>query len=177
MFVRLSILTSFKIHYLSSSCVGSWHSDPLILCVGTWHSDPLHVSERDTPIPYMCRYVTLRSPTCVGTWHSDPLILCVGTWHSDPLISFCKSSSLLYSKASSLIMYIKVSFQDLGFNIFIMLILSQSHNHIITLVHQSFFYTKTSSSHYFSSSSLLLYQGIIINKGFSRLEFSRFGIQ
>ena len=30
MFIRLSILTSFKIHYLYFSCVGTWHSLPHI---------------------------------------------------------------------------------------------------------------------------------------------------
>ena len=51
MFIRLSILTSFKIHYLYLSCVGTWHSAPSIFI------NPL-VSVRDTPIPYY--YVSKR---------------------------------------------------------------------------------------------------------------------
>ena len=142
-FIMLSILTSFEIHYPSSSCVGTWHSDPLPLCVGTWHSDPLYVSERDTPIPYMCRYVTLRSPIstcrfvtpvplilCVGTWHSDPLILCVGTWHSDPLI-LCVGT-WHSDPLNSFYPFIKPS-------------LYQGITNPITLIHQAFFYTKASS--------------------------------
>ena len=57
MFIRLSILTSFKIHYLYSL-----------------------VSVRDTPLPH------IHYSSCVGTWHSDPLILRVGSWHPIPLL-------------------------------------------------------------------------------------------
>ena len=62
------------IHYLSRFIIFlplvSVRDTPILYFypgAGTWHSDPLYVSERDTPIPYMCRNVTLRSPICVGT--------------------------------------------------------------------------------------------------------------
>ena len=111
------------------------------------------VSVRDTPIPYI--YVSVRdtrSPNSTCRFVTpDPLhhslnhqAFSIPRHHQS---HYFNSSSLLlyqgiinpialihqaffYTKASSLIMYIKVSFQDLGFNIFIMLILSQSHNHI-----------------------------------------------
>ena len=53
-FIRLSILTSFKIHYLYSSRVGTWHSDPhhtILVSERDTLIPYYYVSERDTPIP------------------------------------------------------------------------------------------------------------------------------
>ena len=66
-FIRLSILTSFKIHYLYFSCVGTWHSAPSYSLI------------------LLCRYVTLRSPKSMCQFVTpDPLNLRVGSWHPIP---------------------------------------------------------------------------------------------
>ena len=92
-FIRLSILTFFKIHYLYSSRVGTWHSAPHSILVpergtrsiyypgvGTWHSDLYSIL-----IPECCTR-SIFYPG-VETWHSDPHIL---SWYRnvapDPLI-------------------------------------------------------------------------------------------
>ena len=129
MFIWLSILTSFKIHYLYFSCVGTWHYAPSYSLI------------------LLCRYVTLWSPTtmCLNVTLRSPKSTCRFVT-PDPLISFyqfikpsliprhhqshyfCSSSLLLY-QGIVINKYIRV-FQDLGFNSFIMLILSQLYNHI-----------------------------------------------
>ena len=81
------------------------------------------VSERDTPILILswCRNVT-----------PDPYSILVperGT--RSPNLTTFVHQAFFYTKASSLTKQIRVSFQDLGFNSFIMLIYSQLHNHII----------------------------------------------
>ena len=93
--------------------VGTWHSDPHIL---SWYRnvapDPytILVSERDTRSSY-----TILIPER-GT--------------RSPNLTTFVHQAFLYTKASSLTSRLGFLFQDLGFNSFIMLILSQSYNHI-----------------------------------------------
>ena len=117
--------------------------------VGTWH--PIHILSwyrNVSPNPYTilvseCDTRSIFYPG-TGTWHpihiiswrqnmtlrSSYTILVLERGTRSPNLTTFVHQAFFYTKASSLTKYIRVSFQDLGFNSFIVLIISQLHNHI-----------------------------------------------
>ena len=140
---------SFKIHYLSSSCVGTWHSAPHIYSIlvpergtpiliyypgtGTWH--PIHIvswCRNGTPDPYILSWYRNVAPDPYSILVSErdtPILIYYpgpGTWHPIHILSWCGNVTLRSSYT--------ILVPERG---------TRSPN-LTTFVHQAFFYTKAS---------------------------------